>query len=93
MVDAESITAVVVGALLAILGGLGTLVVLVGALAGVLEWTALAWLLPVAFVAGVGLLVWGAVELLSSVTDVVSGDGLSGLTSKVDTYKLKQLLD
>jgi hypothetical protein len=93
MVEAESLAAVVSGVLLALLGGIGTLVVSVGALAGVLEWTALSWLLPLAFVVGVGLVTWGTVELLTSATDLLSGDGLSGLTEKVDTYTLRNLLD
>jgi len=92
MVDAESIAAVVTGLLLAVLGGIGTLVVLVGSIAGVLEWTALAWLLPLGFVAGAGILTWGAVELLSSVTDL-GAEGLSGLTRRLDTSDLRKLLD
>jgi len=93
MVDATSVAAVVTGVLLALLGGVGTLVVLVGALAGVLEWTALAWLLHLAFVVGVGLTTWGAVELLSSATALLSGDGRSELADKVDLGAIRKLLD
>lgn len=93
MVEAESIAAVVTGVLLALLGGIGTIVVFVGALAGVLEWTALSWLLPLAFVVGVGLVTWGTVELLSSATDLLSGDGLSGVSDSLDVTRLKNLLD
>lgn len=93
MVEADSIGAVVTGVLLALLGGIGTLVVFVGALAGVLEWTALSWLLPLAFAVGVGLVTWGTVELLSSATGLLSGDGLWGLTEQVDTATLGKLLD
>ena len=92
MVEAESIAAVVTGLLLAVLGGIGTLVVLVGSLAGALEWTALAWLLPLGFVVGAGILTWGAVELLSSVTDL-GAEGLSDLPRRFDPSDLKRLLD
>lgn len=93
MVDARAVAATVTGLLLALLGGIGTLVVLVGALGGVLEWTALAWLLPLAFVAGAGLLTWGVVELLTGESDLLSGDGRTGLTDGVHLYRLKEYLD
>jgi|GEM_PF-3462222 len=93
MVDATSVAAVVTGALLAIVGGLGSLAVLIGTLAGVLEWTGVAWLLVLGFVVGAGLLADGAVDLASDLWRAVSDGDLGGLTDEVDASRLRHLID
>ena len=93
MVDARSVAAVVTGALLAILGGLGAVVVLVGTLAGVMEWTTVAWLLLLGFVVGAGLLTYGAVALAGDLWAVVADGDLGGLTEDVDASRLRHLVD
>jgi len=93
MVDARSVAAVVTGALLAILGGLGAVVVLVGTLAGVVEWTTVAWLLVLGFVVGAGLLTYGAVALAGDLWAVVADGDLGGLTEDVDASRLRHLVD
>lgn len=93
MVDAKAVAAVVVGALLALFGGLGALVVLVGTLAGAMEWSTAGWLLVVAFVAGAGLLTYGVVDLAGDLWGVVSDGDLSALTDEFDVSRLGRLLD
>jgi hypothetical protein len=93
MVDAQSAAAAVVGALLAVLGGIGTLAVLVLSLAGVMEWQSLTWLLPLALVVGAGLLTYGLVDLAGDLVDAVGGDGLEGVTGQFDAGALERLLD
>jgi len=94
MVEAKSVAAIVTGVLLAALGGIGTLVVLVGALAGVLEWGTLAWLLPVGVVLGAGLLTYGAVGLVSDLAGLVAGEGgPGGWLEEVGAGSLWRLLD
>jgi len=93
MVDARSVAAVVTGALLAILGGLGAVVVLVGTLAGVMEWTTVAWLLLLGFVVGAGLLTYGAVALAGDLWAVVADGDLGGLSEDVDASRLRHLVD
>jgi len=93
MVDATSVAAVVTGALLAILGGLGSLVVLVGALAGVMEWTTVAWLLLLGFVVGTGLLTYGAVALAGDIWGAVVEGDLGGLTEDLGASRLRHLID
>jgi len=93
MVDAQSVVAVVTGAVLALLGGIGTLVVFVGTLAGVMEWSAGAWLLPLALVVGTGLLTYGAVDLAGDLWALVAGDGVEELTDAAGVRSLWRLLD
>lgn len=93
MVDPKAVAALVTGVLLAAVGGLGTLVVLVGALAGVMEWTGVAWLLVLAFVAGGGLTAFGAVALADALWDAVSGGDIGALTEEFDASRLRQLVD
>lgn len=93
MVDSKAVAAIVTGGLLAILGGLGTLVVLVGTLAGVMEWSTVAWLLLVGFVVGAGLLTYGAVDLAGDLWGAVSEGDLGGLTDEFDASRIRHLLD
>lgn len=93
MVDAKAAAAIVTGVLLAAFGGLGTLAVLVGSLAGVMEWSTVAWALPLALVLGAGLTTWGVVGLADDLAGQLSDGGLSGLTEEFDTYRLKELVD
>lgn len=93
MVDPKAVAALVTGGLLAVLGGLGTLAVLLGTLAGVTEWTTAAWLLALSFVIGTGLLAYGAVDLAGDLLGAVSEDGLGGLSEEFDVRDLRRLLD
>lgn len=93
MVDTGAVVAVVVGLLLALVGGLGTLTLLIGTLAGLLEWGMTGWLLLLAFVGGTGIATYGVVTLADDVLGAVSDRDLSGLTEEIDTYRLRKLLD
>lgn len=93
MVDAKSVAALVTGVLLAAVGGVGTLVVLVGTLVGAMEWTTVAWLLVLAVVVGGGLATYGAVTLAGDLWDAVSEGSLSKLTQEFDAGGLGHLLD
>ncbi len=92
MVDAEIIAAVVVGVLLAAIGGVGSLAFLVGTLTGATEWGLLAWLLVLAFVGGSGITTYALVVLAGDVLDM-AGEGLGGLTEGSGLGTLTELLD
>ena len=89
MVDAELVAAVVVGVLLAAIGGVGSLAFLVGALTGATEWGLVAWLLVLAFVGGSGLTTYALVVLADDVLDLVGG----GLGETAGVEAIGELLD
>ena len=73
--------------------GVLAVVVLVGTLAGVMEWTTVAWLLLLGFVVGAGLLTYGAVALAGDLWAVVADGDLGGLSEDVDASRLRHLVD
>lgn len=87
MADAKLVAALVTGGLFAAIGGIGSLAVLVGALLGLVEWTAAGWILLVLFVGGAGLATYAGVALADEFT------GGEGLTDRVDPHRLLELVD
>ncbi|MHB9288094.1 hypothetical protein ACKVMT_13765 [Halobacteriales archaeon Cl-PHB] len=92
MVDAELVAAIVVGVLLAAIGGVGSLAFLVGAVTGATEWSLVAWLLVLAFVGGSGITTYAVVVLAGDLLDT-AGEGLGGLTEGSGLGNIVELLD
>ncbi|MFB6120474.1 MAG: hypothetical protein ABEJ68_05090 [Halobacteriaceae archaeon] len=87
MVDSRAVAALVVGVLLVLFGGIGSLVVLLGALFGVVDLTIASALFPLAFVAGAAALGYGVAALLEE------GGDLRERFENADLRRLKRYVD
>lgn len=95
MSKATAAASIVGGLLLAVVGIVGVLVLIVTTLADVYTSGLALWLgLPLLFVAGGTLTVYGVALLLREVTDVASDvSGLSDVESSGDVTELRRLYD
>lgn len=93
MSKAKAAASIVGGVLLALVGVVGFLALIVTTLADVYSASLALWLgLPLIFVVGAALAVYGIAVLLREVSDVASDlGGLSDLKSASDVKKLRRL--